>query len=59
MSKIKLINNVNRIKEFDHEHAKNILAMENGGNWKVYVEPKKVELGDSGNKAIDKGTTKE
>ena len=58
MSKVKLINNVGRSKEFDPEHAKNILAMENGGNWKVYVEPKK-EDGNSGNKGIDQGKTKE
>lgn len=56
--KVKLINNVGKVKEFDKDHADGILAMENGGNWKVYNEPKKVD-GNSGNKAIDKGETKE
>jgi len=58
MSKVKLISNQGRIQEFDKDHAERILAMENSGNWSLYNEPKKVD-GDSGNKAIDKGTTKE
>ena len=58
MSKVKLISAQGIIREFDKDHADNILAMENGGNWSLYNEPKKVD-GDSGNKAIDKGTTKE
>ena len=58
MSKVKLISAQGIIRDFDKDHADNILAMENGGNWSLYNEPKKVD-GDSGNKAIDKGTTKE
>lgn len=58
MSKVKLINNVGVVREFDQDHAERILAMENGGNWSIYNEPKKVD-GNSGNKAVDKGETKE
>lgn len=58
MSKVKLISVQGRIESFDEEHAKAILAMENGGNWSVYVDPKK-EDGNSGNKAINQGATKE
>ena len=58
MSKVKLISAQGVIRDFDKDHADRILAMENGGNWKVYVEPKK-EDGNSGNKGIDQGKTKE
>ena len=58
MSKIKLISVQGRIESFEEDHAKAILAMENGGNWSIYVEPKK-EDGNSGNKGIDKGAPKE
>lgn len=57
--KVKLINNIGKTKEFEPEHAKNILAMENGGNWKVVQEQPKKENGNSGNKGLDKGETKE
>ena len=57
--KVKLINNIGKIKDFEPEHAKNILAMENGGNWKVVQEQPKKENGNSGNKGLDKGETKE
>lgn len=57
--KVKLVNNIGRIKEFEPEHARNLLAMENGGNWKEVVEQPKKENGNSGNKGLDKGETKE
>lgn len=58
MSKVKLISAQGIIREFDKDHADNILAMENGGNWSLYNEPKKVD-GDSGNKAVNQGQAKE
>lgn len=53
MSKVKLINNVGVIREFEQDHAENILAMENGGNWKLVEEPKKANA-NPGNKGFDK-----
>jgi hypothetical protein len=58
MSKVNLISAQGIIREFDKDHAERILAMENGGNWSLYNEPKKVD-GNSGNKAVDKGKTEE